>query len=59
MKKCVKNELIDLTAGSLELTRISIAVELRIAGKARSNPGCRKNEGSQAADCISQPLGLK
>lgn len=32
MKKCFKKEWIDLTAGSLKLAQIGIAVELRIAG---------------------------
>lgn len=35
MKKCFKKEWIDLTAGSLKLALISIALELKIAGEDR------------------------
>lgn len=50
VKKCFKKKWIDLTAGSLKLAQISIAVELRLLGKkTRSSPGCWNTEGSQAA----------
>lgn len=49
VKKYFKKKWIGLTAGSLKLAQISIAVELRLLGKkTRSSLGCWNTEGSQA-----------